>query len=329
MSAVFSPLQNAALEEVCKAFGVAPLRQAQAVAGGSVNTIYRLMTARGVYYLRLEEVKAREELQNELAFVVHLAQRGFATPAPQALVGKSSEFLLVLNDRLVSLFPQQHGEQCPAAQWNAARFSAVGQALANLHQLSQSYPKSLHDRFGLPPLWNWFENLKSKLPAKDSGFVELLDDEFTIQQKRGRDVAALPQGVVHGDLFADNVFFNGDAFAGVIDFDAAASRELIYDLATAFNALCFRDTGFDGKSAAAFTRGYEMLRPLTDDERRLFLGVWRASSLRFAVTRIKDYELRLAGSSGLEYRDYRDFCRRLAWQRSLNPEDFWKEMQQK
>jgi homoserine kinase type II len=121
--------------------------------------------------------------------------------------------------------------------------------------------------------------------------------------------AALPSGVVHGDLFRDNVLFGGDGIAALLDFESAFHGPFVYDLLVTIAAWCFRDV-FQLDLARAMVAGYESVRPLTASERRAIRVEGSLGCLRFAVSRITDFELRTS-EGGVPGRDYRRFLARL------------------
>jgi homoserine kinase type II len=121
----------------------------------------------------------------------------------------------------------------------------------------------------------------------------------------------LPKGIIHGDLFPDNVKFKGTRLVGVLDFEAACRGKLIYDLATAVNALCFVDGRYRIDRFEALISGYESLRPLSLPEWDSFPNELRFSALRFTVTRIKDFFLRKVDENQRVYKDFKEFYERL------------------
>jgi homoserine kinase type II len=137
----------------------------------------------------------------------------------------------------------------------------------------------------------------------------VLDDEFSYLENYLDN--NLPKGIIHGDLFADNVKFKGNRLVGVVDFDAACRGKLIYDLATAVNALCFIGDRYKIDRFEALISGYESLRPLSLPEWDSFPNELRFSALRFTVTRIKDFYLRKTDDTQRIYEDFRQFYDRL------------------
>ena len=320
MSAVFSPLSKEDIEKIAKAFDLGKVESSKGVSHGSVNTIYHLKTQRGGFYLRLEEIKEGPSLAQEFAFLEFIQKKGFPCPKP---IKQKSFFLLPWKETFVTMAKEFPGEIRPLGAYKKEDFRKVGELIASLHELGRGFPNKISDRFDLESLEKLFCSVKSSLEEEFKKILLVLEQEIKVQKDQNQDRAQLPQGVVHGDVFSDNLFFNGNQLTGLIDFDSLATRELIYDLATAMNALCFQDQQFIWDRVQELLQGYEGIRKLQNKEKELMVSVCRLSSLRFTLTRIKDFHLRSAKSSGLIHRDFRDFFDRLEFQRKLSTKEFW------
>jgi homoserine kinase type II len=121
----------------------------------------------------------------------------------------------------------------------------------------------------------------------------------------------LPKGVIHGDLFADNVLFRGEKLTAVLDFEAACRGKFIFDLATAVNALCFVDSQYSLDRFRFLLHGYESVRTLSLAEWDAFPNELRYSSLRFTITRLHDFFLRPLDNDQRVHKDFREFFDRL------------------
>ncbi|MGH7805153.1 MAG: phosphotransferase, partial [Candidatus Binatia bacterium] len=121
----------------------------------------------------------------------------------------------------------------------------------------------------------------------------------------------LPKGIIHGDLFSDNVLLKGEKVVGIVDFEAACRGKFVFDLATAVNALCFVEGEYQLRRFEAFIAGYESLRTLSLAEWDAFPNELRFSALRFTVSRLKDLVLRPEDDRFRASRDFQEFYDRL------------------
>lgn len=253
------------------------------IRAGIENTNYFVTTERGRHVLTLYERLPADELPFYLNLMAHLARSGVAVPAPSP--DRSGAYFSMLCGKPASLVDRVDGEAHLSPDENDC--IEVGRALAELHLASQSYRARLANRRGAA--W-WRRAARSVHPFLDAGQARLLDDELAFQAAAGR--MTLPKAAIHGDLFRDNVLFDGDAVAGIIDFGFAATDFLAYDLAIAVNDWCSEPDGalHPGRTRA-FVDGYQRLRPLTRDERAHWATLLRAAALRFWLSRLYDLHL--------------------------------------
>jgi homoserine kinase type II len=191
----------------------------------------------------------------------------------------------MLNGRPASLVQRIDG--APVDEPSVADCAAVGAARGRLHIASQSYRARLTNRRG--PAW-WRQAARSVRTHLDDGQNELLANEIKFQTGFGK--VKLPKGAIHGDLFCDNVLFAGGHVTGIIDFGFAATDFLAYDLAITANDWCLHEDGsLDPAKQAALTQAYDVVRPLSADERAQWGSLLRAAALRFWLSRLYDLHL--------------------------------------
>ena len=329
--AVYTRLTKKDAAWVAKAFRLGEVRAFEGIAKGSVNTNYRLETADGTFFVRLDETRTKAQVLAEQELVAWLASRGF--PTPEALPDARGRRVLALRDKPVAVYPWVPGADKDAADYRLADLAEAGRVLAALHHAAAGFARILPNRFGqVATAARWARiRARARIPTSDRAEI----DEAVASFSR-RPPPAGARGVVHGDWFADNLLFEGDRIVSVLDFEAAATDDLGFDVATAINALCWLPSSpdtFDARRVSAFLEGYrkapgaggpeaprreraaspkgEQARtdgpaPAADATLRYWL---RASALRFTVTRIQDF--RLKKSALRVEKDYRDFLRRL------------------
>jgi len=151
--------------------------------------------------------------------------------------------------------------------------------------------------------------VRGRLPSYFKRIVRTLDDEVDYLQNYLE--TKLPKGIIHGDLFLDNIMFRGEKVVGVLDFEAASRGKYIFDLATAVNALCYDGERYDLKRFEVLIGGYESLRTLSLAEWDAFPNELRFSALRFTVTRLRDFFLNPAPEQNRVDKDFREFYERL------------------
>ncbi len=185
---------------------------------------------------------------------------------------------------------------------------AVGEALALAHQASAGFGWRRESRFEGAALHARWAGLSSE---GEVGALRALVTPY-VRPSYEANFAALPRGPIHGDLFRDNVLWEGDVLSALIDWESAADGPFVQDLAIVLLAWCYGDD-FDWPLARALVEGYGAVRSLEEEEERAFFKVLMRSAARFAVTRVTDFHLREAElrASGAVFKDFRRFARRI------------------
>jgi homoserine kinase type II len=302
--ALLTPLALDEARELGRPYGV-ELFTLEPLELGSVNSNFRARTRDGrVLFARLYEEQGPAGAAAEVALLGGLARSG--VPVPEALPLEGP--LPAHRGKPFVVFPWIDGQIRCVRGVRAADARAVGRALAEVHRASDAVGRLGPGRFRP-------EDMLARLERVDrEGSRSSLDaDVSRIRSLYARLVAArdasLPSGVVHGDLFRDNVLFGNAGIAALLDFESAFHGPFVYDLLVTIAAWCFRDT-FELDLARAMVAGYESARPLTAPERRAIHVEGALGCLRFAVTRITDFELRTP-EGAVPGRDYRRFLARL------------------
>lgn len=278
---VYTPVTAEQLAPWLARFPVGALRGLQGIAEGIENTNYRVETDSGRYVLTLFERLPAEALVFCLDLMQHLSGRGF--PCPRPVADDQGRILGRLAGKPAALATFLPG--APVSEPAAGHCSAVGRTLADLHRAGAGFARQLPNPRG--PRW-WKDAAEAALPGLSPEDAELLREELRFQSLYR--LSDLPRGIVHADLFRDNVLWERGAISGVIDFYFACSEVLLYDLAVVANDWCAdRDGGLDEERTRALLEGYHAGRPLTAIERGAWPVLLRAAALRFWLSRLADY----------------------------------------
>ncbi len=288
--------------------GVEPVA-IEGLVAGSVNSNFRVQAADGgCFFLRVFEEQGAEGAHAELTLLRRLHARAVPVSLPLFDPPRSHR------GKPAQAFPWVRGDHRCQRGVQPADVEAVGRALAAVHLAgSDAVRPSRFDPEGLRA------RLDAIAGADDPALASLASP---LGRKLDEILAArsgsAPRGLVHGDLFRDNVLFEGDRLVALLDFESAADGVLAFDLAVTWLAWCFGDS-FDAGLSRALVRGYEAVRPLTGDDRVALYEEARLAALRFTITRITDYAMR-AHLGASEVRDHRRFLARLAWLEEGGPD---------
>jgi len=250
------------------------------IASGITNTNYFVTTESGRYVLTLFERNSAEELPYFLDLMAHLADHGIPCPHPVANSGQ--RYLSELNGKPAALVSCLRGSSLEIP--DVAHCAAMGRVLARMHLAGLSFGATMANPRG--PLW-WKGAAESVLPYMEAQQRKMLEDEIVYQA--GFRFLALPRGVIHGDMFRDNVLFEGSELTGLIDFYYACNDVLAYDLAITVNDWCVTEDGsLDEARLRAMLVAYHAERTLTSAEHEAWPALLRAAALRFWLSRLYD-----------------------------------------
>ncbi len=280
---VFTTVTADELRAWLRGYTVGDLIELRGIATGIENTNYFVTTTGGRYVLTLFEKLTAQELPYYLNLMAHLAECG--VPSAHPVASRAGNYLGALNGRPAALVACLEGSDLTAPA--AAHCAAVGATLARLHLAGLSYTATMDNPRG--PKW-WNAVMPDILPFLSAEDAALLQEEVRFQSSyRFSD---LPRGVIHADLFRDNVLFAGERVAGVIDFYFACTDVLLYDVAIAVNDWCIAaDGALDAARTRTFLDAYAAVRPYTPIERGAWPVMLRAGALRFWVSRLYDFHL--------------------------------------
>lgn len=294
--AAFTKLDEADLDRFLAAGGFKKYDELRVIEGGSVNSNFRIRVDGAPYFLRLYEEQDMEGAGRELATVEKLARRGVPTPTALGAIRQ-------LAGRPAALFPWVEGRIRCQRSVSVDDAHCIGRSLAHLHVAGQSI-EATEGRFHPAALRTRLER------CSDVDFpVRRL--RSTLDALEARRNTPLPHGLVHGDLFRDNVLWDGATVLALLDFESASAGAFIYDLAVTMLAWCFGDD-FAPALVGSLVRGYESVRVLDGAEREGVHVEACLAAVRFTITRITDYAMRPALPDDRRVmKDWRRFLARL------------------
>ena len=290
--AVYTEVGDEDLAKFAAEYDIGAVTSCKGIAEGVENSNYLLHTEREAFILTLYEKRVRaQDLPFFLGFMEHLSRAGLACPTP--VHGRDGKALRTLCGRPAAVITFLEGMW--PRQVTPMHCRLLGEAMARMHVAGQSFPMVRPNDLSLQ---GWRKLAQSCLPRAsevNDFLAPLIRDE--LEHLGARWPKDLPAGVIHADLFPDNVFFLGERVSGIIDFYFACNDLFAYELAICLNAWCFeREGDFNVTKARLMLQAYRQVRPITAAEIAALPLLARGSALRFLLTRLYDWLNHPAGA---------------------------------
>ncbi len=283
--AVYTDVAAEDLAPFLAGYDIGELLAYKGIAEGVENSNFLVHTSRGYFILTLYERRVAErDLPFFLGLMEHLASRGITCPQP--VKNRGGETLGRLAGRPAAIVTFLDG------MWirrpSAAHGAALGEALARLHLAGADFPMRRENALSVAGWRQLYAACGDRANEVQRDLKAVLAAELDMLEKAWP--LGLPQGVIHADLFPDNVFFLGDSLSGLIDFYFACTDTLVYDVAICLNAWCFeQDHSYNVTKGRALLASYAKTRPLSPPEWEKLPLLARGAALRFLLTRLVDW----------------------------------------
>ena len=277
---VYTNIEQSELEVFLKNYSLGALISYQGINAGIENTNYFVTTENGEFVLTIFEEIGFDLLPYYLNLMAHLSDHGMPTAHP--IADLDNNYVRTLKDKPAAIVRRLEGKN--QLQPNRIHCAAVGHALAQMHTVGQSFEGVLENPRGVAWAEKTAERIYSQLSSDDQ---MILEQEINFRKQVIPD--DLPKGVIHADLFRDNVMFMDHALTGIIDFYYACNDALLYDLAITVNDWCSNDNGeLNMQCYQALVGAYQAERSLHPQEVEIWHYMLRAAALRFWLSRLQD-----------------------------------------
>ncbi|MDY7225406.1 homoserine kinase [Hyalangium rubrum] len=304
--AVYTVLKPEAFVQVAEAFALGAVKEVVPIPEGSINTNHRVGTERGRFFVRHTTVRSAEDLRFEAALLAHLTESHF--PSPTLVPTQQGKPFLELEGGRVTVFQWLAGEELKRPQVTPEHAERLGLELAKMHRITQSFGGSRDNPYSAGLVRSWLAGLKGHSDDEVSVVAEELE-EHLLRADKERNHGLEPRGVIHADLFTDNVKWLADRVGAFFDFEMACRDAYGLDVAITLNAWCF-DGKYQPELCRAFIRGYQDARPLAAVERENLFGHALFGAVRYTASRIRDFHLSPLPPEQLTRKDFRTYLAR-------------------
>ena len=282
--AIYTKVDTHEAKSILKNYNLGELKKIQGIKKGIENTNYLLITTTGKFILTLFEKRVQaKELPFFMNLMLSLNDRKILCPKP--IKNKNKKTLFQIKNRQAAICSFVYGKE--KTNHTLSECQSIGKNIAKLHMVGRKI--KLH-RVNNLSIKSWIalnQSIKTKANKKIPNIYSFINTLLLDLQKKWP--SQLPTGIIHGDLFPDNIFFNKKKFAGFIDFYFSCSDFLIYDIAICINAMCFdKKIKFNKLKANALLKGYSSQRKISKKEFTALPQLLLGASIRFFLTRLHD-----------------------------------------
>ena len=310
--AVYTDVSTDDLARFLARYDIGELLSYKGIAEGVENSNFLVHTSKGYFILTLYEKRvAEEDLPFFLGLMEHLAARGLNCPQPVRATDGTALGVLAGRPAAIVTFLDGLWIRKPSV----AHCAAVGEALAKLHLAGSDFTMKRPNALSVESWRPLLDRAGARGDEVRPGLCAEVARELDVLEKSWpRD---LPQGVIHADLFPDNVFFLGDRLSGLIDFYFACTDTLAYDIAICLNCWCFEpDHSFNVTKGRALLKAYQAVRPLSKVECDALPTLARGAATRFLLTRLVDW-LAVPDGALVKPKDPLEYFRKLRFHQSV------------
>lgn len=275
---VFTRITRPQLDQFFSAYTLGEVVSFEGITDGIDNTNYFVTTTQGGFVLTLFESLTADDLPHFLELLSHLGKNSLSCPRPQS--DRRGNPLRRLNGKPAAVFKRLSG--AATASPSVLHCQEIGLQLASLHRCTENYVFPIKNGSDL----SWCKTVLNKVGVHISAADrQLIDDELAFQAENG--TVNLPRGVIHADLFRDNVLFVDDRLSGLLDFYSACTDTLLLDVAITANDWCCDNGTVNNEKFTALLAAYESLRPLEPLEKQYWPVLLRVAALRFWLSRLE------------------------------------------
>tara|TARA_B100000900_G_C20532574_1_gene696958 strand:- start:269 stop:1237 length:969 start_codon:yes stop_codon:yes gene_type:complete len=313
--AVFTKINNQNILNIENQFSLGKIKKFKGIKKGIENTNYLIYIKNKKYILTIFEKRVNS---HDLPFFMNLMSglSRLKVKCPNPVKSKKGKFIFKIKNKYACIVSFLEGKD--KRELNSSECYLVGKNVAKLHMASKKiklYRKNSLSISSWPKLLSKINIRIDKLSINLKG---LMKDE--LNQIKKKWPKKLPKGIIHSDLFVDNIIFHKGKFHGFIDFYFSCNDYLSYELATCINALCFRKKNnkfiLDKKKSLNLLRGYESIRKLKSSEKINFNIMCRGSALRYLLTRAYDY-LNTPKNAIIKIKDPKEYIQKLNYHRKI------------
>ncbi|MBH90850.1 MAG: homoserine kinase [Candidatus Marinimicrobia bacterium] len=319
--AIYTKLDKEQINNILLGYKLGNLKKFEGIKEGIENTNYFVETEKGKYILTIYEKRVNnEDLPFFSKLMVELSKKKFICPKP--ILNKKDNYISDLNDKKFMIVTFLEGKSKHSLSPSECKI--VGNETARFHQITKDFNFKRENNLSVKSWRGIFTQVKDKCNKIHPDLPKLIEANLiNIEKEWPKN---LPSGIIHADLFNDNIFFKNNKFSGFIDFYFSCNDFYAFEIAICFNALCFdgikQNLSFNVTKAKKFMEGYNEIRKISKEERKAIKVLSQGAALRFLLTRVFDY-INAVDDAIVKIKDPEEYLKRLEFHKNAkNFEDY-------
>ena len=312
--AVYTKLEKEEINNILLNYKLGKLKNFEGIKEGIENTNYFIETEKGKYILTIYERRVKDtDLPFFSSLMVELSKNGFNCPKP--ISNKDNNYISNIKNKKFMIVGFLEGQS--KKNLTPMECKIVGSQIAKLHQITKNFKFFRTNDLSVKSWRSIFSQVKNKCNKIHPELPKLIEANLTSIEKEWPK--NLPSGIIHADLFSDNIFFKNNKFSGFIDFYFSCNDFYAFEIAICFNALCFdgvkQNLSFNVTKAKKLMEGYNEVRKITKDEKIAIKVLSQGAALRFLLTRVFDY-INTVDDAVVKIKDPEEYLKRLEFHKN-------------
>ena len=320
--AVYTKFDKKDIEEILLNYSIGKLQAFKGIQEGIENTNYYLLVDEKKYILTIYEKRVNpEDLPFFSELMTGLDKKNYKCPVP--IINNKNQTISDYKEKKLMIVSFLEGKAKQVLTPNNCK--QVGAEVARMHEITKNFKIKRNNNLSVKSWRNLFNTIKDQCAKINKDLPKLIETNLIdVEKKWPTD---LPGGIIHADLFSDNIFFQNEKFSGIIDFYFSCNDFYSFEIAICFNALCFdgqkNNLSFNVTKAKNFIDGYSSIRKLSDEEKESIKVLSQGAALRFLLTRVFD-ALNTVEGAIVKIKDPLEYLKRLEFHNnSKNYEDYF------
>ena len=312
--AIYTKLNKEQIQNILLNYKLGNLKNFKGIEEGIENTNYFIETEKGKYILTIYEKRVNnEDLPFFSKLMLDLSKNNFVCPKP--ISNKNNSYISDLNNKKFMIVSYLEGAS--KSSLSPTECKIVGKEIAKLHQITKNFNFKRQNDLSVKSWRRIFTQVKDRCNKIHPDLPKLIEANLINIEKNWPK--NLPSGIIHADLFSDNIFFKNNKFSGFIDFYFSCNDFYAFEIAICFNALCFdgvkQNLSFNVTKAKNLMNGYNEVRKITKDEKNAIKVLSQGAALRFLLTRVFDY-INTVDDAVVKIKDPEEYLKRLEFHKN-------------